>query len=54
MIVHGEIPSASVRPDPKAKLTGGDKGGEVVFSGTPEQLIEHKASHTGRYLKNVL
>lgn len=33
---------------------GGDKGGEVVFSGTPEQLIKHKSSHTGRYLKKVL
>jgi excinuclease ABC subunit A len=33
---------------------GGDKGGEVVFSGSPEQLIKHKTSHTGRYLKKIL
>ena len=30
---------------------GGDKGGEVVFAGTPEEIIQHPASHTGRYLK---
>ncbi|MCK4882510.1 MAG: hypothetical protein KAS92_05765, partial [Candidatus Omnitrophica bacterium] len=33
---------------------GGDKGGQVVFSGSPEQLIKHSPSHTGRYLKKVL
>lgn len=33
---------------------GGDKGGKVVFSGTPEDLSKHKTSHTGRYLKKVL
>ncbi|MCK5083429.1 MAG: ATP-binding cassette domain-containing protein, partial [Candidatus Omnitrophica bacterium] len=33
---------------------GGDKGGQVVFSGSPEQLIKHATSHTGRYLKKVL
>ena len=33
---------------------GGDKGGQVVFSGPPEQLIKHRPSHTGRYLKKVL
>jgi excinuclease ABC subunit A len=33
---------------------GGDKGGTVVASGTPEQVAEVPASHTGRYLKKVL
>jgi len=33
---------------------GGDKGGEVVFSGSPEELITHKKSYTGQYLKKVL
>lgn len=32
---------------------GGDKGGEVVFYGTPESLCEHKSSHTAKYLKKV-
>jgi excinuclease ABC subunit A len=33
---------------------GGDKGGEIVVTGTPEEVAEHPASHTGRYLKQVL
>ncbi len=33
---------------------GGDKGGEVVFSGTPEALCENKMSHTAEYLKKIL
>ncbi len=33
---------------------GGDRGGEIVVVGTPEQVAEHSASHTGRYLKPVL
>ncbi|MBY0245475.1 MAG: excinuclease ABC subunit UvrA [Sphingobacteriaceae bacterium] len=30
---------------------GGDKGGHVVFEGTPENLIHAQNSHTGKYLK---
>jgi excinuclease ABC subunit A len=30
---------------------GGDAGGHVVATGTPEQIMKVKASHTGRYLK---
>jgi excinuclease ABC subunit A len=30
---------------------GGDAGGFVVATGTPEQIMKAKASHTGRYLK---
>jgi excinuclease ABC subunit A len=30
---------------------GGDGGGTLVAEGTPEQVSENKASHTGKYLK---
>ncbi len=30
---------------------GGDKGGRVVFEGTPEELIKEKNSYTGKFLK---
>ncbi len=33
---------------------GGDLGGEVVTTGTPEQVSKCSASYTGKYLKNVL
>jgi excinuclease ABC subunit A len=33
---------------------GGEAGGEVVVAGTPEQVTQHPASHTGRYLQQVL
>ena len=33
---------------------GGDEGGRIVFEGTPEELINCNASHTGIYLKNKL
>jgi excinuclease ABC subunit A len=33
---------------------GGDRGGEVVAYGTPEDIISVENSHTGRYLKDVL
>jgi len=33
---------------------GGDKGGEIVATGTPEQIAEHKKSYTGQYLKKAL
>ncbi|GAB4292598.1 MAG: excinuclease ABC subunit UvrA [Marinilabiliales bacterium] len=31
---------------------GGDKGGEIVFEGTLEEIINCKNSYTGEYLKN--
>ena len=31
---------------------GGNKGGKVIFEGTPKQLIQAKQSLTGTYLKN--
>jgi len=33
---------------------GGAAGGEVVAVGTPEQVAQNPASHTGRYLRAVL
>ena len=33
---------------------GGDNGGEVVFKGTPEQIIKCEKSYTGKYLKKYL
>ena len=33
---------------------GGDKGGELVVAGTPEQVARAAGSHTGRYLRPAL
>ncbi|SFT84759.1 excinuclease ABC subunit UvrA [Sedimentitalea nanhaiensis] len=33
---------------------GGDGGGEIVATGTPEQVAAEARSHTGRYLKQML
>ncbi|MFA5090993.1 MAG: excinuclease ABC subunit UvrA [Candidatus Omnitrophota bacterium] len=33
---------------------GGDKGGGLLFSGTPEELIKVKDSHTSQFLRKVL
>jgi excinuclease ABC subunit A len=33
---------------------GGHAGGEIVVTGTPEQVAFSKASHTGRFLKSHL
>lgn len=33
---------------------GGEDGGEIVCTGTPEEIIKVKRSHTGRYLKEEL
>ena len=32
----------------------GDKGGNLVYEGTPENATQNKGSYTGRYLKDVL
>ena len=32
----------------------GDKGGEIVATGTPEEIVENKNSWTGKYLKEYL
>ncbi|MDD5112156.1 MAG: excinuclease ABC subunit UvrA [Candidatus Altiarchaeota archaeon] len=33
---------------------GGDKGGEVIAEGTPEEIVKNKKSYTGEYLKRQL
>ena len=33
---------------------GGEEGGRIVATGTPEQIAQNDASHTGRYLRDVL
>ena len=30
---------------------GGDRGGRIIFEGTPEEIVRVKESYTGRYLK---
>ena len=32
----------------------GDRGGQLIATGTPEMLAQHPKSHTGRYLKPLL
>jgi len=33
---------------------GGDRGGQVVAQGTPEEIAAAPASHTGEFLRQVL
>ncbi len=33
---------------------GGDQGGEIVFKGTPENIVKCSKSYTGKYLKKYL
>jgi excinuclease ABC subunit A len=33
---------------------GGDKGGKLIFSGSPEDIIKVKKSHTGQFLKEKI
>lgn len=33
---------------------GGDRGGEIIATGTPEQVAECEGSYTGKYLKKIL
>ncbi len=33
---------------------GGDRGGEIIALGTPEEVIKNKKSYTGQYLKEIL
>ncbi len=32
-------------------LEGGDKGGNIIFEGTPEELKRAEGSYTGQYLR---
>ena len=33
---------------------GGEQGGQIIFSGTPEEIIKCNESHTGQYLRKEL
>jgi excinuclease ABC subunit A len=33
---------------------GGDRGGEIMVTGTPEKVAKHSTSYTGKYLAKVL
>jgi len=33
---------------------GGERGGQIIAEGTPEQLAENKNSYTAQYLKEVI
>jgi excinuclease ABC subunit A len=33
---------------------GGDRGGMIIFEGTPDDIVKSKDSYTGKYLKNYL
>ena len=33
---------------------GGDAGGEIIATGTPEAVAENPASYTGQHLRHVL
>ena len=33
---------------------GGDKGGEIIAQGTPEELIKINSTYTGQFLKKLL
>jgi excinuclease ABC subunit A len=33
---------------------GGERGGEIVAKGTPENIASNEKSYTGKYLKRVL
>jgi excinuclease ABC subunit A len=33
---------------------GGNKGGQIIATGTPEDIAKSRTSHTGRFLKPLL
>jgi excinuclease ABC subunit A len=33
---------------------GGDEGGELIASGTPETIIKDKISYTGKFLNDII
>lgn len=35
-------------------LEGGDKGGQLIVQGTPEEVVKSKTSHTARYLREKI
>jgi len=43
-----------VRAGEGAATEGGVGGGEIVATGTPEQIVKNQKSYTGKYLKPYL
>ena len=33
---------------------GGDRGGRIIFEGTPEDIVKAEGSYTGKYLRNYV
>lgn len=33
---------------------GGERGGEIIATGTPEEIAKNKKSYTGQYLKTII
>ena len=33
---------------------GGNDGGDLIVAGTPEEIIKHKSSYTGQFLKQII
>ena len=33
---------------------GGVDGGDLIFSGTPEEIVKQKHSYTGQFLKEII
>ena len=46
----GNLTSGSIDLGPD----GGDRGGEILVTGTPEEVAQHSTSYTGQYLARVL
>ena len=52
--VLGGGPVASSRDDQSCDREDSDKGGEIVATGTPEEVAKVEASYTGQYLGPVI
>jgi len=35
-------------------MEGGDKGGEIIATGTPEEIVKKNIGYTAKYLKDKL
>ena len=46
--------AAEVHPDEVGEPEGGDGGGEIIATGTPEAVAANKKSFTGQYLKPLV
>jgi len=42
------------RPHHRPRPEGGDEGGYVVATGTPEDVAENPESYTGKFLQKML